>query len=216
MIQEIITYPDSLIDRRIDRRGVTIETVIILVCGILGSIGLGYVGVQALSAVGGDAAQLRFKFIGAALRPLIVLVVVWVWYALASHVLAGQFGGRSPLVRVFRASAWALVPIGIWYLIRSIVTVALFFGVDFPANPDGLDSGSQLHSILQLGLDSPVYLVTLLIGLIFVAWSWQLLAHGIEVAKGIDADDARKVAAVPVGVYGLYVLYTVLQAAGVA
>lgn len=216
MIRQILTLPDSMIQRRIDRRGLRLEAILILICGLLGGIGTAYVAVQAMGAVSGENSQLQFAFIGQVLSPLVYLFLVWIGYTLVSHILASQFRGRGPISRLLRTSAWSLVPIGIWYLIQSIVTVYLFFSVEFQTNPEGLNADEEFRNIMDLGLDgSLLYIVTLFAGVLFVVWSWYLLADAVEKAKTVSTDDARKIAAVPAAAYGLYVLWTALQSAGI-
>lgn len=204
-----------MIQRRVDRRGMKLEAIVALVLGLLGGIGLAYVAMEALNTISGDAAQLRFGFIGETLRPLFTLLVVWVWYTVVSHVLAGQFQERGPISRLLRTSAWSLVPIGLWYLIRSIVTLVLFLDVTFPSNPEGLGTSEQLQSLLNRGLEDPLYYATLLIGVFFVVWSWYLRSLAVEKAKTVSEDDARKIATIPTGVFALYFLWNGLQTAGI-
>lgn len=215
MIRDIVTFPDGMILRRTTKPGVKLEAALVVIFGLLGAAGMAYVGSQAFAAYEGDGASLRFEFIGAALRPLAVLAALWIGYTVLSHVFASFFGGRGPIIRLFRASAWALIPMGIWFAIRSLVIGALYFGVTFPADPEGMGAEEEFQSLMELGLDSPVYLVTIILGIVFALWSGHLLSIAVEEAKGISSDDARKIAAVPTAFVCLYILWAALGVAGV-
>lgn len=216
MAPPILGLPNAMIRRRTDRRGLRLEAILVVVAGLLGAAGVAYVGSQALGAAAGDNSQLRFTFIGQALGPLLAIALVWIGYTVVSHFLSSQFRGRGPISRLFRTSAWAVVPIGIWYLLRSIVTLYLFLGIDFPANPEGISADERFQSIMDLGYDGSVlYTAVVFAGVLFVVWSWYLLADAVSNAKGVPPNDARKVAAVPAGIYGLYVLWTALGTAGI-
>lgn len=215
MIRDIVTIPDGMILQRTTKRGVKWEAALIAVFGLLGAAGMAYVGSQALGAHRGDGATLRFEFIGAALRPLAALVLLWFGYTLLSHVLANVYNGRGPIIRLFRASAWSLIPIGIWLTIRSLVIAALFFGVSFPADPEGMSATEEFQALMDLGIDGPVYVATMALGVLFALWSGHLLAKAVEEAKGVSSDQARKIAAVPTAVVALYLLWTTLGTAGI-
>lgn len=217
MLREIAFLPNRLLRRRVDRRSYTLETIALVILGLLGGAGMAYVSIQAMDAFGGDESLLRMVFIGEVLTPLMTLFILWVWYAAGSHIVANKlFRGRGPMGRLFRTSAWALLPIGLWFVIRSAVTYLVFRDVDFPADPDGITEFEMVASILDLGFgDSPLYLLTLVLGLLFVAWSWWLLTDAVEMTKNVSRDAAQKVAAVPAGVYGLILIRDILTQAGV-
>lgn len=215
MLRDIVTIPDGMILQRTTKRGVKWEAALVTVFGLLGAVGVAYVGSQALGAYEGDGATLRFEFIGAALRPAAALILLWIGYTVFSHLLASFFGGRGPIIRLFRASAWSLIPMGIWLTIRSIVIAVLFLGVSFPADPEGMSAEEEFQSLMELGIDSPVYVATMVLGVLFALWSGHLLAKAVEEAKDISPDEARKIAAVPTALVALYVLWTALGAVGV-
>lgn len=215
MLRDIVTIPDGMILQRTTKRGVKWEAALITVFGLLGAAGMAYVGSQALGAYEGDGATLRFEFIGAALRPIAALLLLWIGYTVLSHLLASFFGGRGPVIRLFRASAWALIPMGIWLTLRSIVIGVLFIGVSFPADPQGMSAEEEFQALMELGLDSPVYVATIVLGVAFALWSGHLLSKAIEEAKGVSPDEARKIAAVPTALVALYILWMSLGVAGI-
>lgn len=215
MIRNVLTLPDRMISRRSTTPGFKLESALIVVFGLLGAAGVGYVGSQALAAYDGSGETLRFEFIGVAARPFAALVLLWIAYTVVPHVLASTFGGRSPASRMFRASAWALIPIGVWMTLRSVVIFALFLGVEYPADPEGLGAEEQYQTIMELGLETPIYTATLLVGALFAVWSGYLLSLAVEEIKGISTDDARKVAAIPSGLTALYFVWLAVSHAGI-
>lgn len=215
MLRKIATLPNRMIQRRIPQRGYKLESALIVVCGILGAIGFGYVGTRALGTVEGGVESLRFEFIGAAVRPLVALVVLWIGYTVISHVLANVYNGRGPVSRLFRASAWSLVPIGLWIALRSVAIFVLFMNETIPAEPDGFGAEAKFQSIAELGLDTPIYGAVLLSGVLFAAWSWYLLSIGVAEAKQLSEEQARKVAAIPAGAVALVIVWMGLGALGV-
>ena len=215
MLRSVLTLPDRMISRRATVPGFKLEAALIVVFGLLGAVGVGYVGTQALNAYDGAGASLRFEFIGAAIRPFVLLVLFWVGYTVAGHFLSGFYGGRGPASRLLRSAAWSLLPVGIWFALRSLVVFVLFLGVSYPAEPEGLGAAEQYQSIMDLGLDTPIYAVFVLTGVLFAVWSGYLLSIGVEEIKDIPTDDARKVAAVPSGIVAVYFVWMALGQVGI-
>lgn len=211
MIREGLQAQESLVQRRSEKRGLTLEAVVVLVCGLLGSIGFAYVSLEMLNQVENPLPYTNYTLIGKALSPVFLALAVWLLYGVTAHFLAGFAGGRGPISRIFRTAAWAIVPIGAWLLLRSIVIVVLFFTVDIPAVPDGLTPQAQVSNVLELGLEDPIYFVTYLVGVLCVVWSWHVLAVGISAAKELSEEKARKIAAVPAIIVALYLVRTALQ-----
>lgn len=208
MIREGLAAQKSLVQRRSDHRGITKEVVVVLVCGLVGSIGFAYVALEMMNQVDDPLPYTNYTLLGEVLGPVFFVLSVWVLYSLTSHFLARFFGGRGPVSRMFRVAAWAIVPLGVWLLLRSIVIIALFFTVDIPAVPEGVSPQMQVQNVLELGLEGPIYFATVLLGIGFVVWSWHLLAVGISAAKEISEENARHLAAIPAAIVVLYLVRT--------
>lgn len=211
MVGITLSDQESLIRRRLDRRGLSLEVVVVLVCGLLGAAGKAYVALEASNGIESPLPYMNFTLIGYIAGPILMAFGVWALYTLTAHFLANSMGGRGPISRLSRATAWSIVPVGVWLLIQSIVQAALFFTVDVPASPDGFSAREQLANVLELGLESPLYFAVFLLGLAFVAWSWHLLSVGIAGAKDVSVEKARKIAAAPAGVLALAILWMGIQ-----
>lgn len=220
MFRQVAAYMDNKIERRLDRRGFSLEAVLVFVCGLLGSIGFAYVWMTATNEISNFGDGLTYEFLASVLTPILVLLGLWIWYTVGAHLLASHYRGRGPIIRLFRTTAWALVPIGIWYLIRSAVIVVLFFSVDMPENPSqeapGIGASATHDYIMSLGLEDPIYIGTLLLGVAFTVWSGYLLSTAVQRSKNIEQGDARKVAGVLSGAFALYLVWSALGYAGIA
>lgn len=197
MVGISLSKQESLIRRRLDQRGLSLEVVVVLLCGLLGSAGKAYIALETWNSIESPLPYMKFTLIGYVAGPIMFVFGVWVLYTLTGHFLGRAVGGRGPMSRLSRVTAWSVVPIGVWLLVRSVVQIALFFTVDVPDSPDGLSAKAQLTNVLEFGLESPLYFVVILFGVLFVAWSWHLLSVGIASAKDISIEQARKVAAGP-------------------
>lgn len=214
MIRWTLTLPDRMISRRATQPGFKLEAALITVFGLLGTVGLGLVGMEALGSYGGNEETLRIEFIGAALRPFGALVALWIGYTLIGHLSAGIYGGRGPASRLFRGAAWSLIPIGIWFALRSIVIYVLFQDVEY-TDPEGFSASEHFQYFMDEALNDPIYAGFLLLGVLFAVWSGHLFSKAIEQAKDIPLDDARKIAAIPAGVVALYLIWSAIGRAGI-
>lgn len=202
---------ESQMQRRLDRRGLSLEVVIVLLCGILGAAGRAYVALEIWNKIESPLPYLNFTLIGYIIRPIVFVLGVWLVYILTTHLLANSFGGRGPISRLARTSAWAVIPFGVWLLLRSLVLIVLFLNVTIPPSPEGISPDAQLQTILELGLGGSAYFLTFVLGLAFVAWSWRLLTVAVGDAKDIEEANARKLAAIPAVLTALWLLYAGLQ-----
>ncbi|WP_459190701.1 YIP1 family protein [Halosimplex sp. J119] len=225
MLRRIATLPDGIIRQRTPKRGLTLETIVVLLCGLVGGAGFGYVMLEALNTVQTDNSMFQVQLAGRVLRPVVLTVVAWLLYSVGAHVIASSSGGRGPISRLMRGAAWAMIPIGIWNVLRSIVVAVLFFDVDIPAEPEGLTAAEKAASVftgtaagsedVYAGLTDPLYTAVLLVGIVFVVWSAHLLSIAVAESKSLEIDTARRAAAVPAGLFGLYLLVTALGNAGI-
>lgn len=215
MIRWLLTLPNSYIEHRVDRRGLKREFVVVIVCGLLGVPGLAWVASQALGAAEQELPVVRFNLIGKALQPFIIIVAAWLLFAGLGHVVGRFYNARGPAARLLRAAGWTVIPLGIWNAIRSIVTVAVFWNADFPSDPSGFTAEEKVATIMDLGTENPLYPLSILVGVLFTVWSWWLLTLAVELAKNVSRDEAQRIAAVPAGLFALWIIYRTAQVAGV-
>lgn len=208
-LTELVTDPDSFMDRKIRGRSLRWETVLVLVIGGLGAVGPAYVSQFILGELPEEqGAFLEFQLLGFTLEPIIGIFVLWFAAAVVAHLVASRvYNGRGPIRRLLKSSAWALVPIGVGNLARSLGLFVAFQGVDVPDSPEGATLGEQFQSVLAVGIDQPAVLVAGLVLVVTVVLSGYLLSFSVKHAKGISEDDARKTAAVPMGAFALFLLW---------
>lgn len=210
MLRRVFSLPETLIHRRLNAKGIRLEFFTLFVLGVLGAVGLGYYVYDVWTTMEAYAmpTYLPYSLIGIAIGPLMLILLAWVWYSVSAHFIAKFSNGRGPIIRLLRTSAWSLIPVGIWLLLRSIVVFVLFYLEDLPSVPEEeLITPDEIATYyLELGLEDPVYVAILLSGVLFVAWSWYLLSTAIAESKEISRDSAKRIAIVPAGVLAIYLL----------
>jgi hypothetical protein len=211
MAPRILSLPEDLIHRRLNRRNLRLETVAVVVLGLLGSIGYAYAAIRINDGIANPPPYMNFNLIGMVVTPAVVFVGMWFWYSVFSHFVSKYAGGRRPINRMFRTAAWSLLPVAAWYLIRSLVIVVLFLGVDVPAAPEGTSAEEQMTTVLELALEDPIFVAVQLLGLVFVARSWHLLGVAISEAREVDLSTARRIAIIPAATVAVYVISVALD-----
>jgi hypothetical protein len=93
--------------------------------------------------------------------------------------------------------------------------LASFWTFEWDPTVEGLQPQDRINNILEAGFTDPIWAVTLLLGVFFAVWSGYLLSLAVSEVKGISQREGRIVAAVPSGVYALWLFYDALNWAGV-
>lgn len=207
-LTELVTDPDSFMAQAVSGRRLRWEIGLLLIIGGLGIPGALYAAQTIQDDIGEVGGFIRFQLIGFVIEPIIGIFVVWMTYAVATHVIAGRaFNGRGPIRRLLKGSAWALVPVGVGNLARTLGIYLAFRGVAIPADPAGTTPVEQFQSILQVGLSKPEVVIGTVVLVLTVLYSGHLLTYAVQHGKSISEADARKTAAVPVVAFALYLLW---------
>jgi hypothetical protein len=210
-VTDLVTDPDSFMERKIKGRRLRWEFVLLLVVGGLGAPGAAYVSRSLLEEAGEGGDFLQFQLVGFVIEPVIGIFLVWLGYAVVGHLIASRaFNGRGPLKRLLKSSAWALVPVGVGNLARTVAIYFAFRDESLPDNPEGDTLVEQFQSVLEVGMDKPEVMAAAVVLIITVLYSGYLLSFAIEHSKNVGEDDARKAAAVPAGAFALYLLWGLL------
>lgn len=207
-LTQLVTDPDSFMERKMRGRRLRWEAVLLLVVGGLGAPGAALVAQSLLEEAGEGGELLRFQLIGFIIEPILGIFLVWLVYAVVGNVIASRvFRGRGPIKRLLKSSAWALVPIGVGNIARTVAIYFAFRGESLPDDPEGNTLVEQFQSILEVGLNKPEVFAATVILIITVLYSGYLLSFAIEHSKDVPAENAKKTAAVPAGVFALYLVW---------
>jgi hypothetical protein len=212
MFDRIRNLSEAPLHRRVNERSLSLETVTVVVLGLLGGAGYAYFGAWFLGERVNPPPYTEINVLAPVLEPLIAVALLWIGGTVFCHYVSKFYGGRRPINRVFRASAWSLLPVGLWYLVRSIVVfVIFFFTVDFPADPEGVTAQEEINAVLELGLETPLFVAVELLGVLAAVWTWHLLSVGLVEAREVSLEDARRIAIVPAAALALYSISLALR-----
>lgn len=218
MVRQLLRNPSAFMDRKVGQPTLRWEILTVLVIGALGSIGLAYLGRQILTTY--DASEIvRFPVAGVVLAPVFGSVVLWLWYAFGSHLLANRvYGSRTPLRRTLKATPWALLPLGVANLVRSAVIYLVVQDLDVEAVIEGGDTFGLFDPISLVTaavVTEPLFLIAPVVMVLAVLSTGTLLVHAVESAKALPRAEAVRVVALLVSIHLLSILWDLLRAYGV-
>lgn len=208
MVWQLITNPDAFMDRRMHGRTLKLELIVVVLCGLAGAIGFFYLGQQLDEALPAELAYFEFELAAHILKPILILLIAWFGYTFIAHYFAQRAGARSPWTRLLKVTSWALVPLGIGYLIRSAAIIAAHM-----LNPPDVDVAEigtgeeaiQVYIVEEM-LTEPLVIGATLLMLLALAWTGYLFALAIKNTKELPWDTAWKIAAVPVVIHAISIL----------
>lgn len=210
-LTQLITDPDSFMERKVRGHQLRWEFALLLVVGGLGIPGAAFVAQSLLDNVSQGGEFLRFQLIGFVLEPVVGIFLVWQGYAVVTHVISSHvYTGRGSLKRLLKSSAWALIPIGVGNLARTLAIYSAFRGESLPDNPEGTTLTEQFQSVIAVGMNKPEVTAATVVLIITVLYSGYLLSFAVKHSKNVPEDEARKAAAVPALGFALYLAWGLL------
>ncbi|MFB6119960.1 MAG: Yip1 family protein [Halobacteriaceae archaeon] len=216
MVRELVTDPQAFFKGKAQNRSVVLEVVIVLAVGGIGIIGSYYFAQRVfdLATTGGYS---NFQALGLVIRPLLGIVGLWIGGVFIAHFLAGLFNGRGPIRRLLKLSAWAMVPLAVGNAVRSAAVYLTYNNIQADDVDFGFAGGfNEQAAVLRAEItNTPLMLVAMVVSILSGVAMWYLLSYAVAAAKSIDVSDARKVAAVPAGIYILFLLNETLSSLGV-
>lgn len=193
---DLLTDPDGFFAERADAPSLTGPTLVVLlvaVVGIAGSLPVLRASTAALPDEAGFVGTIIYA--SGVIGGVIGVLVVWVLYAVAFHVVsAAIFGAEGGFRDTLALTGWGFVPRIPEGIMSAAVTYAVFTGVAFPSDPL---AASRFVRQLQ---NDPLLQLTGWLGLVFLAWSAMLWTFAMRHGRGLTLREAGLTVAVPVGV----------------
>lgn len=205
MVRQIATDPAQFMERKVGQARIRLEIVVVLLVGLLSVPGILYVTLQILDVE--SSAEMRIAVASRVIRPLFVVLVLWVFYTVVLHFLASHYGGRSPPSQVLKGTAWALIPMGIGNLVQSGALFLAVRGTDISAEMTEIDPAENIQTVFDSSMTDPVMIAGTVLFMLTIVLSGYLMTFAIQHAKGIERPEAVRTVAVPVTLHTLVVAW---------
>ena len=206
-LRGLVTDPNSVMDRKVGSR-LLYESILLLLIGLAAAVGHAYVAWEVWSQVELDVLQM--PLIGYIFEPILTIFIIWIFYAAGVHYISNfVFNSRTPIVRMMKLTAWALIPYGIARLLRSGVLYWAVQDVDVEQALEDVPAVG-FTGVLEAALDpvrtEPVYILSPILLILGVLATGYLLLYAATNAKDISREDALKAVGIVVGIHLLYLL----------
>lgn len=134
----------------------------------------------------------------------------WVIYGFVLHVVSLIFKGQGSLKRTMEFTGYGLLPqifggiIGIYFSSR------ILSGLTIPpmTNPEQMVEFSE--NLVAVLTTSPLAQIAGLVSILFLVWSANIWIFGMKHARGLSTRDAVLTVGIPMGLYILYLLITLI------
>lgn len=219
--------PDEFYGDYLKKHGLKFEVLVILIVGAIGTAGFYFAVQQILGefALGAGetvlnpdqprmddttARQVRFRMA----HPIIGMFLLWVFYTTGYYVGSWVFSGHGTYFRLFKNTAWALVPYALGNLAMTLGLVFTYYGLEIEARLPGLPERNVAYLFNQGYTELPMILVPL-VKILLLVWVTYIGAAAIHHAMQIPKERAYRLAAVPAVLHAGYLLWIALGRAGV-
>lgn len=200
---DLLFNPDQFFRERAEDPGMLPAVGILLVVGVVGAAGA-VPSIQAtFRALPAEAQSFSFVgYIGAAVAGLLGPFVRWLLFAGAFQVVSavlydaeGSFRDTLALV------GWGFVPAVFATIVSTVVAYVVFSSVTFPTDPQ------QIQAFVTELRRRPEFLVSSVLGIVFLLWSALLWLFGVKHARGLSEREAAVTVGIPVALALLWRLY---------
>lgn len=215
MVRRLFTDPEAFFGGKANEPSLRRELLVLVLVGALGAVGMGYVGFTFLDALPGNRGQMRVQLTGKALAIFFGVFVLWVYYTLTAQIGAYLMNSRGPISRVFKLTAWSLIPMGIANAVYSVAMYLAYSDEDIPSDPSGIRVSEQIAALFDLANSEPVLILAWIVTALAAVYSGYLLSVALSALRDLTESQTRRIVALPVAVHVAFVLYTLLTQVGV-
>jgi hypothetical protein len=190
----LLTNPDAFFERRRESPSLLGPALVVTVVGVVGVVS-SYPIVQAtLSALPPEAGAFVTAIqVFSAVFALVATFVIWLLYAVAFHVIGSvAFDASGEFRTTLSLVGWGFVPAVFGAIVGAATNFVVFSGVRFPQDPQAVQSFvRELQS-------RPEFLVSGLVGIVFLLWSAFLWTFAVRHAESLGLREAALTVAGPV------------------
>jgi hypothetical protein len=193
MVLDLLTNPDDFFRRRAADPGYLGPALVVLAVALVSALASVPILRGTLSAIPDSAGALV-----TAIQAFSVLVGVfvtfaqWLLYAGVLYAIAKvAFDGDGDFGPTFALVGWGFLPALFGAAVTAAVNFYAFSGVQFPENPQ---QTGRFVADLQ---SEPVFLVSGLLGVVFLLWSAFLWTFAVRHGQGLSLRSAAITVAVP-------------------
>ncbi|MEF8851140.1 MAG: YIP1 family protein [Haloarculaceae archaeon] len=214
MYRALLFDPEEFYEEYLGSRGLRSEILIVALVGVVGLVG-NYLAREQVSTAFTQAefpinSDTNFELIRLVIEPLVGVFLLWIGLALALYGVSWLYSTVGQFYELLKRSAWAVVPLLVANLLHTVAVTYAAFQVteDDVADLEVPRPPVDRAQFMWDQAAGEVYVTaTVLVAVVFVVWGGYIAAYAVRDVRDLETDEALRVAAVPAGLYALYVLY---------
>jgi hypothetical protein len=205
----LITNPREFFEA-LEARPVSLRTpaLIVLVLGVISAV-TGYqmssVVVNALNIPGMEGLGGVMGAIGA-ISALIATFLFWVIYTAVFFAISMAFNGQGDFNRLLAYVGYGHLPQIIGGIVSAVLTWSYLANLRVPSLSDPQAIQEWTRSLMQ----DPTMRLSAAVGILFLLWSANIWIFGVRSGRKLSTRDATITVGVPVLLYILYTVYTLV------
>ncbi|MFC7226907.1 YIP1 family protein [Salinirubellus salinus] len=190
----LLTNPDAFFEARHESPSLLGPALVVTLVGLAGVVGSYPILQATLTALPAEAGAFvtAIQVFGAVFA-LVATYVIWLLYAVAFHVVGSvAFDASGEFRTTLTLVGWGFVPAVFGAIVGAGANFVVFSGVRFPQDPQAV------QSFVQQLQSRPEFLVSGLVGIVFLLWSAFLWTFAVRHAESLGLREAGLTVAGPV------------------
>ena len=181
--------------------------MIIGIMAIISAISAYIVAGTIVGSLPSDAASFaQIGMIIGAIFAIIVVFIMWAIYSGIFYLLSMIFGGQGNFKRVLEFVAYGFLPSILGSVISLVLTSKAYSSFDFSITDPEL--------LQKTMLSDPYIMASSVIGILLTLWSANIWVFAMIHARNLTVKNALITVGIPMGLYLIYMVYTLYQALG--
>lgn len=208
---EVLTNPDAFFSKKIkDEIDFKQPLMIIATIAILGGI-TAYISINKIMNIMvntmGDAQNVgMYSSVGtivAIIGSIIGALAAWIIFSGIFYLLSSLFSGKGNFSRVLEFVAYGYLPT----VIASLISIVLMYLV---LNSPELNGITDVTTFSEIMIAHPYSIASTAVSIIMLVWSANIWVHAMKYARKLTTSNALKTVIIPVGIYILIQLYSLI------
>ncbi len=206
MMLEVLTNPGGFFEKKTKEKvDLKQPLVIIGAMALISAISAYIIASKVIGSLPSDVASVAQIGVAiGAIFAIIVVFIMWVIYGGIFYLISSFLGGQGNFKRVLEFVAYGFLPSIMSSVISLFLTNKAYSSLDFSI---------QDPAILEKAmLSDPYIMASTVIGILLTLWSANIWVFAMMYSRNLTVKNALITVGVPIGLYTIYMIYTLSKA----
>lgn len=206
MMLEVLTNPGGFFEKKIKEEADFKPPLMILgAMALISAISAYIIAGKVIGNLPSDVASVaQIGMAIGAIFAIIVVFIIWVVYSGIFYLISVVFGGKGDFKRVLEFISYGFLPSILGSVISLVLTNKAYSSIDFSIQDSAL--------LEKAMLSDPYIMASTVIGILLTLWSANIWIFAMIHSRSLTVKNALITVGVPIGMYLIYMIYTLFQA----